>query len=240
VFPEARVSVSPCRLAELGLVTEALQKDAVASFWREVDHRKSMGDDGPLPPVYFLVVPGGGDNGAFGAGLLVGWTKTGDRPDFKLVTGVSTGALIAPFAFLGPGYDARLEHLYTELSPEDIVKPRSILAALTSGILMRLVFNRGTRARGPNSGGTQMATIRGIQCNLLCGAGVYLAVVSGALGQVPYYDELAAAIRSAEFPCAHVIEVFAAGENAWQVQCNSGQFLVVQDKEGNYSVSQSD
>ena len=55
-----------------------------------------------LPPVYYLAVSGGGDNGAFGAGLLNGWSETGTRPEFKMVTGVSTGALIAPFAFLGP------------------------------------------------------------------------------------------------------------------------------------------
>src|SRR5262249_60334845 len=59
-----------------------------------------------LPPANYLAISGGGDNGAFGAGLLDGWTKTGNRPVFKLVTGVSTGALIAPFAFLGPPYDA--------------------------------------------------------------------------------------------------------------------------------------
>jgi predicted acylesterase/phospholipase RssA len=50
-----------------------------------------------MPPVNFLAVSGGGDNGAFGAGLLVGWTEAGDRPVFKVVTGISTGALIAPF-----------------------------------------------------------------------------------------------------------------------------------------------
>jgi hypothetical protein len=49
-----------------------------------------------------LAVSGGGSNGAYGAGILVGWTKTGDRPEFDIVTGVSTGALTAPFAFLGP------------------------------------------------------------------------------------------------------------------------------------------
>ena len=49
-----------------------------------------------LPPVYYLAVSGGGDNGAFGAGLLNGWSETGTRPEFKMVTGVSTGALIAP------------------------------------------------------------------------------------------------------------------------------------------------
>ena len=60
----------------------------------------------PMPPASFLAVSGGGDNGAFGAGLLNGWTAAGTRPEFKIVTGVSTGALIAPFAFLGPDYDA--------------------------------------------------------------------------------------------------------------------------------------
>jgi len=87
---------------------------------------------GQLPPAFFLAISGGGDNGAFGAGLLNGWTATGDRPEFKLVTGVSTGALIAPFAFLGPAYDSRLRELFTNTSPKDIMEPRGILAAVTS------------------------------------------------------------------------------------------------------------
>jgi Patatin-like phospholipase len=74
-----------------------------------------------LPPAYYLAVSGGGDNGAFGAGLMNGWTTTGTRPTFKMVTGVSTGALIAPFAFLGPDHDAELREVYTtsrqDLSP---------------------------------------------------------------------------------------------------------------------------
>ncbi|MGH9419785.1 MAG: patatin family protein, partial [Thermoanaerobaculia bacterium] len=56
---------------------------------------------GKLSTAYFLAISGGGDDGAFGAGLLAGWTARGDRPEFGLVTGVSTGALSAPFAFLG-------------------------------------------------------------------------------------------------------------------------------------------
>src|SRR5262249_45596332 len=64
------------------------------------------GQTGALPPPSYLAISGGGDNGAFGAGLLNGWSATGDRPMFKLVTGTSTGALIAPFAFLGPAYDS--------------------------------------------------------------------------------------------------------------------------------------
>jgi predicted acylesterase/phospholipase RssA len=83
-----------------------------------------------LPPNAYLAISGGGDNGAFGAGLLNGWTKAGGRPDFKLVTGVSTGALIAPFAFLGPAYDERLKALYTGISMRDVAEERSLLSVL--------------------------------------------------------------------------------------------------------------
>lgn len=82
-----------------------------------------------LPPVDLLAVSGGGENGAFGAGLLCGWSVNGTRPDFNLVTGVSTGALTAPFAYLGPAYDAKLRSVYTELSPADILESRSFLHA---------------------------------------------------------------------------------------------------------------
>ena len=83
-----------------------------------------------LPPAYYLAVSGGGDNGAFGAGLMNGWTATGTRPTFKMVTGVSTGALIAPFAFLGPDHDAELREVYTTLTPDRIFRRRSLTAAL--------------------------------------------------------------------------------------------------------------
>jgi hypothetical protein len=119
----------------VGIDTDALRRDAIASFWREMDVLGLDPHKDPLPPANFLVISGGGDQGAFGAGLLNGWSDAGDRPDFKLVTGVSTGALIAPFAFLGPVQDPRLRRLYTELSPEDIAKPRSILAAISSDAL---------------------------------------------------------------------------------------------------------
>ena len=82
-----------------------------------------------LPPVTYLAVSGGGDNGAFGAGLLNGWTQTGTRPEFKMVTGVSTGALIAPFAFLGPEYDPVLRELYTSMTPEKVYRARRLVMA---------------------------------------------------------------------------------------------------------------
>jgi hypothetical protein len=119
----------------VGIDTEALQREGIASVRREQALLASAGRRGGLPPATFLAVSGGGDNGAFGAGLLNGWTVAGDRPEFKLVTGVSTGALIAPFAFLGPAYDEQLKRFYTTTGPKDIATPRSLLAAVTSDAL---------------------------------------------------------------------------------------------------------
>ena len=98
-----------------------------------VREAKSLGVSrgGVLPNAHYLSLSGGGDKGAFGAGLLVGWTAHGDRPKFKLVTGVSTGALTAPFAFLGPEYDAALTDVYTNIDPSKVFKKRFLpLAAL--------------------------------------------------------------------------------------------------------------
>lgn len=81
----------------------------------------------PLPRANLLAVSGGGEDGAFGAGLLCGWTETGTRPVFNLVTGVSTGALTAPFAFLGPRYDAALKDVYTNITIRDVAEARGLL-----------------------------------------------------------------------------------------------------------------
>lgn len=97
---------------------------------RERIWREKTGQSVDLPTAVFLAISGGGDNGAFGAGLLVGWSQTGNRPEFKLVTGISTGALIAPFAFLGPDYDDQLREVYTTISPDDILEKRSLLGML--------------------------------------------------------------------------------------------------------------
>jgi len=106
---------------------DLFERDFVASWTLE---RAALHlPTGPLPPVAYLAISGGGDNGAFGAGFLNGWTETGTRPTFKLVTGVSTGALIAPFAFLGPAYDAPLKAMYTGITMKDIAEPRSVLSA---------------------------------------------------------------------------------------------------------------
>lgn len=106
------------------------ERDYRDSLEREKSWRRSRGETGALPAAAFLAISGGGDNGAFGAGLLNGWTKAGTRPEFRLVTGVSTGALIAPFAFLGPDHDATLRALYTGISLRDVAEKRWLFSAL--------------------------------------------------------------------------------------------------------------
>src|SRR3546814_3973083 len=61
--------------------SEPFLREALVSFEKEKAHLASIGHTGPLPPVSFLAVSGGGDNGAFGAGLMKGWTEHGDRPE---------------------------------------------------------------------------------------------------------------------------------------------------------------
>jgi predicted patatin/cPLA2 family phospholipase len=107
---------------------DAMISDAQDSLAREKSYLASTGYQGPLPPVNYLAISGGGENGAFGAGLLVGWTKAGTRPTFKVVTGISTGALTAPYAFLGSAYDEELRAIYTTLSSKDVLEARGLIS----------------------------------------------------------------------------------------------------------------
>lgn len=79
---------------------------------------------------HYLVISGGGARGAYGAGVLSAWSEMGTRPEFTIVTGVSTGALTAPFAFLGSKYDAQLEEVYTTLDTRQIIKTRNLFAII--------------------------------------------------------------------------------------------------------------
>lgn len=83
-------------------------------------------------PANYLSLSGGGDDGAYGAGLLIGWADRGDRPQFNLVTGISTGALIAPFAFMGKEYDPALREVYTKYGPRDIFIERGLISGILS------------------------------------------------------------------------------------------------------------
>lgn len=100
------------------IATESIRREIAANGVEELKK-----------PVAYLALSGGGENGAFGAGVLCGWTAAGNRPTFKLVTGISTGALLAPFAFLGTEYDSQLKAVYTTSTQNDIYATKSILTA---------------------------------------------------------------------------------------------------------------
>lgn len=94
-------------------------------------------------PITYLSISGGGSNGAYGAGFLVGWTKRGDRPKFNVVTGISTGSMIAPLAFLGPKYDDKLKEAYTTITTKDVAETQ-VFAALV-GRASGLADNTGLK-----------------------------------------------------------------------------------------------
>ena len=101
--------------------------DAPVSAFQDVG-RRAVAQKGR--PFIYLALSGGGGSGAYGAGLLNGWTESGARPEFTIVSGVSTGALIAPFAFLGPDYDATLKKMYTSGEAESLVGHANPLGAV--------------------------------------------------------------------------------------------------------------
>lgn len=110
-----------------------------ARFWvdgSEAEFRNFMRgtvlvSPGSAPESYdVLALSGGAYDGAFGAGVMGGWTTTGTRPKFAFVTGVSAGALIAPFAFLGPGYDEEMQKAFSEDAAEDLGELGNILTLL--------------------------------------------------------------------------------------------------------------
>ncbi|MBL8568544.1 MAG: patatin-like phospholipase family protein [Phreatobacter sp.] len=134
-IPDARFSLTG-NPSELTRIFVAAERRAQMSGMRGTEH--------------MLAISGGGEDGAFGAGLLFGWTERGDRPQFRLVTGVSTGSLSAPFAFLGSRYDAQLKAVYTTVQRTDIVEILPVLTILRSdsvgdsGPLARLIATHVT------------------------------------------------------------------------------------------------
>ncbi|MGG5821684.1 patatin-like phospholipase family protein [Falsiroseomonas sp. HW251] len=109
--------------------TAAIEQEFLAAAQRQ-RQRLGLARSANLPTLDLLSVSGGGENGAFGAGLLNGWTRRGDRPVFDLVTGVSTGALTAPFAFIGPSRDEELRRVYTDISLDRVLVRRWFTAAI--------------------------------------------------------------------------------------------------------------
>jgi hypothetical protein len=100
---------------------------------REVEaefRRRSAETAPPARPYQFLALSGGGMYGAFGIGVLTGWTESGTRPEFDAVTGISTGALMATFAFLGPKYDGALYEAMVGVERSDLIGRRPLSAAV--------------------------------------------------------------------------------------------------------------
>lgn len=106
--------------------------DGTPEDWMAHMHAPQAGDAPGGPNVLALL--GGGEDGAFGAGALAGWSARGDRPDFDLVTGISTGALIAPFAFMGSDYDSVLRSVFTESDASDVMRLRPFQAMFSDAL----------------------------------------------------------------------------------------------------------
>lgn len=129
----AGLALQGCATIQREPFTEAQQVEATipgipaARFWADApDAARKMSPSltGTHGERTMLALSGGSDNGAYGAGLLNGWSQSGKRPEFTIVTGVSTGALIAPLAFLGPDQDATLKRIFTTVSSKDIYRGR--------------------------------------------------------------------------------------------------------------------
>ena len=129
---QAAIPHLPDVRAWAGRTSPAMERDLAASFDQESREEFPPGADGIVDYAH-LALSGGGPNGAFGAGFLNGWSTAGTRPVFKIVTGVSTGALIAPFAFLGPSYDETLHRVYTTTASRNIFQRLSIIPQLLAG-----------------------------------------------------------------------------------------------------------
>lgn len=110
----------------------------ISSFMLSLDRERDaqgVASIADLDRASFLALSGGGADGAYGAGILCGWSERGDRPAFKVVTGISTGALSAPFAFLGPEYDHVLHEVYTTLTMDQVSISRDIVSMFTADAL---------------------------------------------------------------------------------------------------------
>ncbi len=115
--------------AEFSAQADFKQIAARSEMVRKAALEKALKERNPNTPFReknVLSLSGGGSFGAFSAGVLCGWTARGDRPEFDVVTGISTGALTAPFAFLGSAYDQQLKTFYTTLEAKDLYKMKPV------------------------------------------------------------------------------------------------------------------
>ncbi|KPK53771.1 MAG: hypothetical protein AMS22_06940 [Thiotrichales bacterium SG8_50] len=124
----------PAVRAWAGSFSDQFEEDLVESVRQEM---RTLPQHGAIqaPIINILALSGGAEYGAFGAGFMNGWTRSGNRPVFKFVTGISAGALIAPFAFLGPAYDPVLKEGFTTIGPRNIYQKRGLSALWSDSLL---------------------------------------------------------------------------------------------------------
>ncbi|MFN4297506.1 MAG: patatin-like phospholipase family protein [Brevundimonas sp.] len=127
-YPRVEVTAAQLSAASPAIRYDFDVEEAQLRFVRELAVAARSAEDGTVD---LLALSGGGANGAFGAGVLNGWGERGDRPQFEIVTGVSTGALIAPFAFVGETGDAGLAQAFTDGGSEGLLRSRGL------GVLFR-------------------------------------------------------------------------------------------------------
>jgi len=127
-YPRMEVTAAQLSAASPAIRYDFDIEEAQLRFVRELGVAARSAEDGTVD---LLALSGGGANGAFGAGVLNGWGERGDRPEFEIVTGVSTGALIAPFAFIGEAGDAGLARAFTDGESEGLLRSRGL------GVLFR-------------------------------------------------------------------------------------------------------
>lgn len=118
-----------------GFETVRLSFDDAEASLAAVADRLSIPRSGKATERNILAISGGAAGGAFGAGVLVGLSRSGQRPKFEIVTGVSTGALMAPFAFLGSDWDDRLTEAYTGGHAAGLWRLARLAPTLDGGLL---------------------------------------------------------------------------------------------------------
>ncbi|OPF92505.1 patatin-like phospholipase family protein [Rhodopseudomonas palustris] len=130
-LPRTPYSVADASSARvLDLVDLRRNADEPAGKFMQTNHQAVL-----RGPRTYLALSGGGADGAYGAGVLNGWSEAGTRPSFSVVSGVSTGALIAPFAFLGSEYDATVREIYTSgIAASLLEDPNPLKAIFGSGL----------------------------------------------------------------------------------------------------------
>ncbi len=141
--PERTLSQVPASFATLPNGNDPLHPDQLSPLYASIV--ASPGDNVVRAmerkrghALNLLSISGGGQNGAFGAGFLNGWRESGDRPEFDMVGGVSTGALLSTHALLGTeADDAKLEEMYTQITKDDIYRSRRIASILSGADSLR-------------------------------------------------------------------------------------------------------